>query len=126
MIFDDMLRQVLLALTALTFIGFALWALFSPANLASQLGYAINGANGHSEFRAIYIGLFIAQAVLACAAAFRIHDALLGDLVALFLLAQPVGRIVAIPQHGLPHGLLRLLFGLEIVSGLLLLGVRPG
>ncbi|MEQ1508945.1 MAG: DUF4345 family protein [Sphingopyxis sp.] len=126
MIFDDMLRQALLALTALTFVGFALWALFSPANLAQQLGYTINDANGHSEFRAIYIGLFIAQAALAITAAYRVHDALWGDMVALFLLAQPAGRLVALPRYGMPYGLLRLLFGLEIVSGLALLGVRPG
>ena len=125
MIYDDLFRQILLSMTAFVFIAFAVWALVSPISLAEKLGYKLIAPNGYSEFYAIYIGVFLAQAVLCALAAYRVQDAIFGDIVALFLLAQPVGRFIALPRHKLPHGLLLILFMLEAASGAILLLVRP-
>lgn len=125
MIYDDFLRQILLATTAATFLGFALWALIKPNSLARVLGYELRAPNGQSEFHAIYIGVFLGQFALCLLAAYRIEDYVLGDLVAVFLLAQPLGRLVALTRFGAPTGLLRLLFALEAVGGVALLLVRP-
>lgn len=125
MIYDDFIRQLLLAATATIFVAFALWAAFSPKSLASMLGYELSAPNGESEFHAIYVGVFFAQAALCLLAAARVTDPVLGDLVALFLLAQPIGRLLAMFRHGVPHGVLRWLFLLELGGGVALLLVRP-
>jgi hypothetical protein len=125
MIESDIARQVLLCLTALTFVALAIRTLFVPDKVASGLGYTLGGANGYSEIHAIYFGLWLASGALAVFAAMRIHDALLGDIVAFLVLAQPVGRIVALVRYGMPRGALLGFFALEAVGGLLLLAVRP-
>src|SRR4051812_25738697 len=93
--------------------------------MAAGLGYVLTGANGHSEFYAIYLGVWLATAALAIHAALRVRQALLGDLVAMFVLAQPAGRLFALVKFGLPEGLLLAMFALETIGGLLILGVRP-
>ena len=50
---------------------------------------------------------------------------ILGDLVALFLLAQPAGRLVAAFAIGLPRGVLFVVCGIELLVGLGLLALRP-
>lgn len=125
MIYDDFIRQLMLAATAATFVVFALWATFNPKSLASLLGYELSTPNGQSEFHAIYIGLFFAQAMLCALAAVRVSDPVLGDLAALSLLAQPIGRLFAMFRYGVPHGVMRWLFLLELGGGIALLLVRP-
>ena len=126
MIESDLLRQALLGATGAIFVGFALWAVVAPAAMAKPLGYALDSNNARSEFHAIYVGVFLAQALLCALAALRVGDAALGDLVAVFLLAQPVGRVIAGLRGAFPTGLLRGLFALEVVGGVVLLAVRPG
>lgn len=125
MIYSDLLRQILISATGLTFVIFALWSIFQPASLAKLLGYQLTPPNGNSEFGAIYTGVFLGQAALCVLAACRIHDQSLGDLVAIFLLLQPVGRILPWLQHGAPQGVLRLLLITELLGGFLILIVRP-
>lgn len=125
MIHSDITRRTLLYLTALVFVAIAIRAVVAPEQMASGLGYVLMGANGHSEFYAIYLGVWLATAVLAILAAVRIRDSLIGDLVAMFVLAQPIGRLFAIVSFGLPEGLLLAMFALETVGGLLILTVRP-
>jgi hypothetical protein len=125
MIDSDLTRQVLLCLTALTFLVLAVRTVFSPEKVASELGYTLVGANGHSELFAIYVGLWIASAALSVFAAMRVGDALLGDIVAMLVLAQPFGRCVALIRYGMPRGPLLIFFALEVVGGVLLLAVRP-
>ncbi len=125
MFYHETLRQGLLIAVALNFVAFALWALFHPQSLAALLGLDLKKPNGHSEFGAIYVGVFLGQALLSALAASRIKDATLGDLVAVFLLLQPLGRLVPLFRHGPPVGVLRFLFILELISGLALLAIRP-
>lgn len=125
MIYDDTIRQLMLVITSVTFLSFAIWATFNPKSLAAMLGYELASPNGQSEFHAIYIGVFLAQAVLFLLAALRVADATLGDLAAFFLLAQSIGRSVALVRFGAPTGVMRWLFALELAGGLALLLIRP-
>lgn len=126
MIYDDLARQILLAVTGCIFIAFAAWAAAAPKSMANSLGYRLDSANAMSEFHAIYLGVFVAQALLCLLAFVRIDDAIVGDLVAVFLLAQPAGRTAAWLRVGWPTGLLRLALVLELFGGLAILLVRPG
>lgn len=125
MIHSDIIRRILLVLTALIFIVIAVRTVLAPEKMASGLGYVLVGSNGYSEFYAIYLGVWLATAALAILAAVRIRQSLLGDLVAMFVLAQPVGRLFALVRFGFPEGVLLAMFVLEAVGGLLILGVRP-
>jgi len=122
---SDLARRVLLGLTALVFVLIAIRAVYAPEKIASGLGYILTGPNGYSEIHAIYLGVWLATAVLAVLAAVRIRQALLGDLLAMFVLAQPAGRLIALVRFGLPEGPLLAMFALEVVGGLLILWVRP-
>jgi Domain of unknown function (DUF4345) len=125
LVHSDIVRRILLVLTALIFIVIAVRAVFAPEQMASGLGYFLTGSNGYSEFYAIYLGVWLATAALAILAAVRIRQPLIGDLVAMFVLAQPVGRLFALVRFGLPEGLLLAMFVLEAVGGLLIFSVRP-
>lgn len=126
MIYDDLARQILLAATGCIFIAFAAWAAAAPKSMANSLGYRLDSPNATSEFHAIYLGVFVAQALLCLLAFVRIDDAIVGDLVAVFLLAQPAGRAAAWLRAGWPTGFLRLALALELFGGLAILLVRPG
>ena len=125
MIRSDLARRVLLGLTAAVFVAIAARGVLAPAQMAAGLGYSLSAPNGYSEFYAIYLGLWLATAALAILAAVRIRQPQLGDLLALLVLAQPVGRLYAAALYGLPQGPLLAIFGLELIGGLLVLGVRP-
>jgi hypothetical protein len=100
-------------------------ALLDPDRMATRLGMLIVGVNGYSQFYAIYVGVRLATAGLALLAARHGDQPLLGDITALFVLAQPVGRLIAAFAIGLPQGFLLVLCGLEVLCGLLLLALRP-
>lgn len=125
MIRNDIARKSLLIATAAIFLVIAVRAVAAPEAMASALGYALQNPNGYSEFLAIYLGVWVATAGLALLAALRIQEALLGDLVGMFVLAQPAGRLVALLKFGAPEGFLLAMFALEAVGGLLILGIRP-
>ncbi|MBK9615424.1 MAG: hypothetical protein IPO35_07850 [Uliginosibacterium sp.] len=78
MLQSDLIRQVLLALVAANFVLFALWALARAEQLATVLGYRLSNPNSHSEFGAIYVGVFLAQALLCLLALVRVEDAIPG------------------------------------------------
>lgn len=125
MLHSDPVRRICLLLTAAVFVAIAVRAVLAPEKMAAGLGYSLNGANGYSEFYAIYFGVWLATAILAALAALRVKDAILGDLTALFVLAQPVGRLIGLSKAGLPHGFLLVMFGVELAGGLVLFAIRP-
>jgi len=125
MIYNDLIRQILLVATGSIFSAFFLWALIKPQSLASTLGYELKTKNAFNEFHAIYVGLFIAQTLLCALAFVRIQDAIIGDLVAVFLLCQPLGRLIAAVRKGFPSGFMLILFAMELVGGVILLAVQP-
>ncbi len=126
MIRSNRARQVLLLVTALVFVAIAVRSLVAPHAAAAGLGYRLDSVNARSEFRAIYVGLWLAHAVLLVVAARRVDVALLGDLAALLILGQVAGRLVSVALDGsLPSGPLLPIAALEAVGGVVLLLVRP-
>ncbi|NML63382.1 DUF4345 family protein [Massilia sp. RP-1-19] len=119
------LRYSLLKLIAIASSLAALAALLDPDRVATSMGMLLVGVNGYSQFFAIYVGVRLATAGLALLAARHGDQPLLGDITALFLLAQPAGRLIAAFAIGLPQGFLLVVCGLELVGGLGLLALRP-
>jgi hypothetical protein len=119
------LRSQLLQVTATASSLAALSALLNPDRIAEAMGLFLVGVNGYSQFYAIYVGVRLATAGLALLAARRGDQPILGDLTALFILAQPLGRFVASFAIGLPQGLLFVVSGIEVLVGLALLLLRP-
>jgi hypothetical protein len=119
------LRGQLLRLTATVSSLAALAAFLDPDRVAAAMGSFLVGVNGYSQFFAIYVGVRLATAWLALVAARRGDQPILGDITALFLLAQPFGRLVAAFAIGLPRGVLLIVCGIELLAGLSLLALRP-
>jgi hypothetical protein len=103
----------------------ALSAMLDPDRTAAAMGLFLVGVNGYSQFYAIYVGVRLATAGLSILAARRGDQPILGDLAALFILAQPLGRFIAAFAIGLPQGLLFVVSGIELLAGLALLLLRP-
>ncbi|KGF82573.1 hypothetical protein IA69_04575 [Massilia sp. JS1662] len=119
------LRGRLLSFAATAHSLAALAALLNPDRVADAMGLFLVGVNGYSQFYALYVGVRLATAGLALLAARQGDQPILGDLAALFILAQPVGRLVAAFAIGLPQGLLFVVSGIELAVGLALIGLRP-
>jgi hypothetical protein len=86
------LRSQLLQVIATVSSLAALSAMLDPDRTAEAMGLFLVGVNGYSQFYAIYVGVRLATAGLALLAARRGDQPILGDLAALFILAQPLGR----------------------------------
>jgi hypothetical protein len=119
------LRRQALQLTASVSSLAALAAMLDPDRIAQAMGVFLVGVNGYSQFYAIYVGVRLATAGLALLAARQGDQPVLGDLTALFILAQPAGRFIAAFAIGLPQGLLLFVCGIELLAGLTLLALRP-
>jgi hypothetical protein len=119
------LRSRLLKLVACASSLAALAAMLDPDRFAASMGLFLVGVNGYSQFYAIYVGMRIATAYLALKASHHDAPSVLGDVTALFLLAQPFGRFVAAFAIGLPNGVLLAVCGAELLAGLFLLALRP-
>jgi hypothetical protein len=119
------LRARLLKLVATVSSLAALAAMLDPDRIAAAMGLFLVGVNGYSQFYAIYVGVRLATAGLALLAARQGDQPILGDLTALFVLAQPAGRFIAAFAIGLPNGLLLVVCGIELLAGFSLLALRP-
>ncbi|WP_208296246.1 hypothetical protein [Telluria antibiotica] len=119
------LRGRLLSVAATAQSLAALAALLNPDRVADAMGLFLVGVNGYSQFYALYVGVRLATAGLALLAARQGDQPILGDLAALSILAQPLGRFVAAFAIGLPQGLLFVVSGIELAVGLALIGLRP-
>lgn len=118
-------RRILLGLVALVFTGVAVGSLVAPHKMAEGLGYSLDSVDALSEFRAVYVGVWLATAALLVIALRRVEEAILGDLGALLVLGQTVGRIVSLVLDGTPSGRVLPMFVLEAIGGVALLIVRP-
>jgi len=117
-------RQFLLIVTAFVYLAIALRTFLLPERLAQGLGYSLHAPNGYSELFAVYVGVWTATAAMALIAARRSDEPLLGDIVGLFVVAQPVARLIAAPFWGLPSGTLFWMFILEALGAIALFSVR--
>jgi hypothetical protein len=118
-------RSSVLKLVALAHSLGAMFALLDPDRVATQFGMLLVGVDGYSQFYAIYVGLRLAIAGLALLAAWHGDQPILGDITALFLLAQPIGHLIASFAIGLPQGVVLELCGLQLLGGIVLLVLRP-
>lgn len=125
MLRSSRIRRVLLGLTAAVFAAIAVASLFAPHKMAEGLGYALGNVDALSEFRAVYVGLWLATSALLLVALRRIQEPLLGDLGALLVLGQTGGRILSLLLDGMPSARVWPIFILEAIGGLALLVVRP-
>jgi hypothetical protein len=121
----DRLRRALLRVVACVSSLAALAAMLDPDRIATVMGVFLVGVNGYSQFYAIYVGVRLATAALALLAARQGEPPVLGDITALFVLAQPAGRFIAALAIGLPQGFLLVVCGIELAGGLALLALRP-
>lgn len=119
------LRTQLLIIVAVTSSLAALVALLDPDRAAGVMGEFPVGVNGYSQFYANHVGTRLATAILALLAARRPDQPVLGDVTALFILAQPAGRVIAAFHIGLPQGFLFAISGAELAAGIVLLALRP-
>jgi hypothetical protein len=117
-------RQLLLLIASVSSLA-ALAAMLDPDRIATVMGEFLVGVNGYSQFYAIYVGTRLATAALALLAARQGEPPVLGDITALFVLAQPAGRMIAAFAIGLPQGFLLVVCGIELAGGLALLALRP-
>lgn len=122
---SDKVRQALLVLTAMVFAGLAVASLVAPHTMAGGIGYTLDNVDALSEFRAVYVGLWLATAALLIVAARRVADPLLGDLGAMLVLGQTAGRLVSLVLDGMPSARIWPIFILEALGGVALLVVRP-
>lgn len=118
-------RRILLVVTGLVFLGIAAGSLLAPATMAEPFEWTLEHPNSLNEFRAIYVGLWLAHAVLFFWAARRNDLPVLGDVAALLLAGQVVGRLVSLLLDGLPDGRLLGPALAESLGALGLLLTRP-
>jgi len=118
-------RQVLLGVTALVFAGIAVASLLAPDLMARGVGYTLDSVDARSEFRAVYVGVWLATAVLLVVALRQVEQPLIGDLGALLVLGQSVGRLLSLVLDGAPGPRVWPMFVLETLGGIALLVVRP-
>lgn len=86
-------RRAMLAITALVFAGLAVQTLIRPDLVAQAVGNGLRSANDYSELHAIYAGLWLGHTALGLLAARHAdRQPLLGDVLALLIFSQAVGR----------------------------------
>jgi Domain of unknown function (DUF4345) len=122
---NSRVRQVLLGLTAAVFASIAVASLLVLHTMAAGLGYTLGSVDALSEFRAVYVGLWLATAALLVVALRRIQERVRGDLGALLVLGQTGGRLLSLGLDGMPSASVWPIFILEALGGLALLVVRP-
>ncbi len=125
MIRSSVVRRVVLSLAALSFLIVALGSLVAPQKMSEPFGYDLAGPNALNEYRAIYVGLFLAHALVLLWAARHVEQAVLGDIAGLLILGQPFGRLISIALDGNPSSDMWGMLVVEGIGGALLLLVRP-
>jgi hypothetical protein len=121
---SDWGRRIVLGAPVLVFGGVAVASLVKPHLMVEGLGYRLENVDALSEYRAIYVGLWLAHATLFVIALRRLSEPVFGDLGALLILGQVVGRLVSLALDGVPDKVLPF-FALETLAGLAILLVRP-
>ena len=119
------IRRIFLIVAAGVFFIIAVGSLVAPQIMATKLGYTLSSVDAFSEFRAVYVGMWLAMAVFLLIAARNIELTLLGDLGVLLILGQTVGRVISILLDGFPSTQVWPIAILEVLGGLAILFIRP-
>jgi hypothetical protein len=96
------LRRIVLAGSGLTFGTIAVAAVLWPRAVAVQYGLHLDGVDAFNEFRAVFVGFWLALAISMIVAARRPALTTLGDLCGLALLLQAAGRLLSVTVDGKP------------------------
>lgn len=120
------LRRIVLVLTGLVFLVIATASSLAPQFMAEPLGYALDNPSALNEFRAIYVGLWLAHTVIFFWAAWRSDLLYLGDVAGILLLGQVVGRVFSLAVDGLPDLSILPPAAAELIGFVLIFAFRPG
>jgi len=118
------LRQILLCAVAAVFLAEAAAALWNPQAAAARVGYAIDGPDGLSEYRAVYLGMFGALGIATLIAAWRVREPLLADVICAAIVAESAARLVGIVLDGVPGSVHLLNIVMEAIP-IAILVLRP-
>lgn len=118
-------RRALLALIAVVFVGLVLLHVVAPAETARNVGIVAVGVDGLNELRAIYVGVWLATAIIFAMAARKQEDRTLHLVCTLLVAGQGLGRGVSIVLDGMPSAHMLPLFVGEVAGVLLLVLMRP-
>ncbi len=55
------IRRIVLFITGVVFLAIAIGSLVAPETMAGPLGIQLNNITAYNEFRAIYVGLWLAH-----------------------------------------------------------------
>ena len=121
-----LLRRLVLAGSGLTFGSIAVLAVVRPHAVAERYGLRLEGVEAYNEFRAIFVGFWLALATMLFVAARRPDRVLLGDMCGLALAAQAGGRLLSVIVDGVPRAEFMLAMVGEMIAGAIVLGCRPG
>jgi hypothetical protein len=117
------LRRIVLAGSGLTFGTIAVAAVVWPRAVAKQYGLNLDGVDAFNEFRAVFVGFWLALATSMILAARRPALTTLGDLCGLALLLQAAGRLLSVAVDGRPSlPFLGAMIGESIAGAIVLMG----
>jgi hypothetical protein len=118
-------RRVVLAGSGLIFALIAAGAVAWPRLVAARYGLTLDGVEAFNEFRAVFVGFWLALAAMLFVAARRQAPAVLGDLCGLALVLQAGGRLLSLAVDGVPRtDFLAAMLG-EALAGIIVLAARP-
>ncbi len=121
------LRRIVLAGSGLTFGTIAVAAMVWPRAVAAQYGLHLDGIDAFNEFRAVFVGFWLALATSMIIAARRPALSTLGDLCGLALLLQAGGRLLSVATDGRPSlPFLGAMVGEALAGAIVLLGRARG
>ena len=117
------LRRIVLAGSGLTFGTIAVAAVVWPRAVAAQYGLHLDGVDAFNQFRAVFVGFWLALATSMIVAARRPALTTLGNLCGLALLLQAAGRLLSIAVDGRPSlPFLGAMVGEAVAGAIVLLG----
>lgn len=119
------MRRMVLYFIAGVFFIIAIASLVIPHEMAKPLGYELTNLNALNEFRAIYVGLWLAHVLIFVIAARNIHQVVLGDVCGVLIGGQVVGRLIGLVIDGAPTADLLPVAIAEAVGAILLFVLRP-
>jgi hypothetical protein len=117
-------RRLVLTTSALTFSTIGLLAVCAPQAVAKQYGFTLDHVDAFNEFRAVYVGFWLALGATMLTAARRVDLIVLGDLCALMLLLQASGRALSFVLDGYPSWPFVAAFFAELTGGATILLMR--
>jgi hypothetical protein len=119
------LRRLVLAGSGAVFALIAVAAIVRPSLVAARYGLTLDGVEAMNEFRAVFVGFWLALAAMMLTAARRPSLGVLGDLCGLALLLQAAGRLLSVALDGVPRTQFVAAMIGEAVAGAIVLAARP-